>query len=82
MRVAKGYSRTGAVWTDLRLFPRPELVERLRAGDTVATGRPADLEGDYELGPEIHLKEVDGPGAILLAEGREAARDDLGLPLF
>ena len=82
LRVAKGFSRTGAVWSDLRLFDRPDLLRRLRAGEKVVTGSLADLEGDYEVGPSIRLRELDGPGAILLANGRDAARDDLGLPLF
>jgi len=81
LNVAKGYERRGFVWGDLVLFDRQALVERLKAKKRVVTGHQAELPGDFEVSATVHLTQEEGAESIL-ADGHQAGRDDLGLPLF
>jgi hypothetical protein len=81
LSAAKGYERRGFVWGDVVLLDRQALIDRLRSEKLVVTGRPADLEGDFEVIAPIRLQGADG-SVTLVAEGLRARGDDLGLPLF
>jgi hypothetical protein len=81
LNVAQGYERRGFVWGDLVLLDRRSLVERLRAKKRVVTGHQAELPGDFEVTATVHLTKDRGK-EIIVADGHQAERDDLGLPLF
>ena len=77
--IVRLYQRHGAVWSDLLLFSRNQLVEELNKGKRVAIGsRRINLGGKFETGPEIrHVH-----GHIVL-DPKSAAHDSLpGVPIF
>jgi hypothetical protein len=71
----------GQVWSDVRLFDRPTLVDMLWHDQRVETGQAQDLVGDFSNLKPVELKVVDGD-VWLLRQGLDSAGDDLGLPLF
>ena len=76
---ARGYARRGQVWTDIKLFDRASLVEGLKKGQKIVTGRNSTLAGDFEILFTLHL----GPEEQLVAgEISEHDGDDLGLPIL
>ncbi len=76
---ARGFGRRGQVWTDIKLFDRASLVEGLKMGQKIVTGRSSTLAGDFEILSPVHL----GSEGQLLAGGRsEHAGDDLELPIL
>jgi hypothetical protein len=77
--IARAYERRWKVWSDLKLYDRQTLIERLKGGDRIATGRDAQLAGDFEVLTPVRLSES---GEFLTANGAEPGRDDLALPLF
>ncbi len=79
--MVKAHEPKGVVWSDVLLFPREELVRRLRNGERVAFGRHVDLATDFELEGTIRLEERDGR-EILLAEGKSGDTDQLQVPRF
>src|SRR3989304_7689998 len=79
--LAKGYERRGAIWSDIRLFDRQALLNILRAGTRVASGRPHDVPGDFETFAPIKLRGNHGD-ANIYASGRPSWGDELGMPLF
>jgi hypothetical protein len=81
LKVARGYERRGFVWGDMVLFDRQALIERLKDKKRVATGKQAELPGDFEVSATVHLTQEAGTESIV-ADGHQAGRDDLGLPLF
>jgi hypothetical protein len=81
LNAAQGYERRGFVWGDLVLFDRQALIERLKAKKRVATGHQAELPGDFEVTAMVHLTKDEGK-EIIVADGHQTERDDLGLPLF
>ncbi len=81
LRMAQGYEPIGQVWSDIRLYTREDLIERLKAGRHVGFGGNVRLATDFEVRGKVGLHERDG-GTILLAEGRSSDTDDLGVPFF
>jgi hypothetical protein len=81
LNVAKGYERRGFVWGDLVLFDRQDLIERLKAKKRVVTGHQAELPGDFEVAATVELTK-DEDKEMIVADGHQTERDDLGLPLF
>jgi hypothetical protein len=79
--IAQGYERRGFVWGDLVLLDRQALIERLNAKKRVVTGYPGELPGDFEVTAEVRLTQEGGTESIV-ADGHQAGKDDLGLPLF
>ncbi|GMR09571.1 MAG: hypothetical protein BMS9Abin28_0390 [Anaerolineae bacterium] len=76
---ARGFARRGQVWTDIKLFDRANLVEGLKKGQNIVTGRSSTLAGDFDNLSPVHL----GSEEQLLAGGMSAhAGDDLGLPIL
>ncbi|MFQ5942714.1 MAG: hypothetical protein ACE5JF_04095 [Anaerolineales bacterium] len=76
---ARGYARRGQVWTDIMLFDRAKLVDSLRQGRIVMTGRNSTLAGDFEILSPVTL----GSDDRLLAQGsHEPNGDDLELPIL
>jgi hypothetical protein len=81
LSAAKGYERRGYVWGDVVLLDRQTLIDHLRSEKLIVTGRPAELEGDFEVIAPIRLEGAE-KSIALVAEGLQAKGDDLGLPLF
>jgi len=77
----QAYQRSGAVWGDVILLTREQLLTRLQAGARVVTGRTSDLPGDFQIEAEVHLTRSDGMERMAL-RGREADGEALGVPLF
>jgi hypothetical protein len=82
LEYARGYARQGAVWGDLRLYTREQLLQMIRAGSRVATGRVAPLEGDFIVTGRVRLTAGQGTDEVLAVDGARSDRDKLGLPLF
>lgn len=81
LELARGYERRGHVWSDVVLFTREELMERLRRGARVAVGRMKDVPGDFEVLARVGLRRADG-SELLAAEAEPALGDQLPAPLF
>ncbi len=81
VRVARGYIRRGAVWGDLKLLPRKDLVERLKSGERIVVGEFAEIPGSFHTVAKVRLTEGSG-GERLVADGVDGKGDELGLPLF
>ena len=81
LALAQGYERLGQVWTDLMLFDRASLIERLRAGKHVAVGRAAAVPGDFEVQDAVVLAGANGR-AVTRAARADSTKDDLRVPVF
>lgn len=81
LMLARGYERHGVVWSDLKLFGRDELLERLRRGARVAVGETAKLPGDFATRGRVRVH-GQGPAARLGLNGAGDGAEDLDLPLF
>ncbi|MEW6566825.1 MAG: hypothetical protein AB1449_01390 [Chloroflexota bacterium] len=81
LQLARGYERRGHVWSDLVLFSREELIERLRRGARIVVGRPRDLPGDFEVVAQVRLLRNSGT-EVLGAQGERGSGDSLPAPLF
>jgi hypothetical protein len=81
LALARGYERHGAVWSDLKLYERKDLIELLKAKRRVSTGRRKQLPGDFEALATVRLAHLNGKQVVIAGETK-AARDDLGLPVF
>ena len=79
--LAQGFTRSGSVWGDIRLFERGELIARVEKGERVVTGAPSYLPGDFDVFEEVEVAEFDG-SAYLVAVPDAQRGDRLGLPLF
>jgi len=79
--MAQGYQPFGQVWSDIQLYRRDELVERLQSGQRLATGRATGLATDFEPLDQLRLVKADG-GPWLRANGGQAPGDDLGVARF
>ncbi|MGH2621545.1 MAG: hypothetical protein ACRDHG_13410 [Anaerolineales bacterium] len=82
LEYARGYSRQGTVWSDLRLFTREQVLQLIEAGSRVATGRVAPLEGDFVVTGRVKLVADQASGALLAVDRVRSDQDNLGLPLF
>ena len=82
LQLVQGYTRRGDVWSDRQLFSRSTLIQRLRDGNRLATGRAAELQGDFEILAHVQLDETDADSPILVADNLEGNGDKLALPLF
>ncbi len=75
----QAYERRGRVWGDKQILDRSALLDRLRARRRVQVGAARDIPGDFDLGPSLQLSGRNGATAIVAA-GKPADRDDLGVP--
>jgi len=82
LEYARGYARQGRVWSDLRLFEREQLLQMIRSGSRVATGRAAPLEGDLIVTGRVQLTAGQGTEEVLTVDGARSERDNLELSLF
>jgi hypothetical protein len=81
--IVRGYERRGPTFSDLLLFDRKTLVERLKAGKLrFVTGQRKELlASTFDIDKPVQLLETDGKQVIsTLAQGDH---DELeGVPLF
>ncbi|HSB89959.1 MAG TPA: hypothetical protein VLD63_08050 [Anaerolineales bacterium] len=81
LSLAQGYERRGEVWSDLRLFDRATLIEKLGAQRRVAVGTPTAVPGDFQELAPVRLQRRNG--TVTLGSGALANdRDHLAAPLF
>ncbi len=81
VELARGYERRGSVWSDVLLFTREELLDRLRRGARVAVGRMRALPGDFDIVARVHLRQVDGTD-YLASDSASGPGDQVAAPLF
>jgi hypothetical protein len=79
--IARGYERRGDVWSDLVILDRDSIVNRLKRGRKVFTGRTRDLPGDFELLSPVSLTRS-GETLRLGSEKGENGVEALELPGF
>ncbi|HEX9798108.1 MAG TPA: hypothetical protein VGA52_14085 [Anaerolineales bacterium] len=81
--MAQGYEPFGQVWSDIRLYTRDDLIERLQSGQRLGIAETAELATDFERIDRLETVEAEG-GPWLRAGGAGAngARDDLGVARF
>ena len=73
------YERRGTVWSDRLLLDRRELIERLKLGKHLVTGRRKLYRGcTFETGNLVHLNMEN-----IVTKDRYTGRDNLtGIPIF
>jgi hypothetical protein len=81
LSLAQGYERRGQVWSDLRLFDRATLIEKLRARRRVAVATPTAVPGDFQELAPVRLQRRNGT-VTLGSEPLANDRDHLAAPLF
>jgi len=83
LTVVRCYRRRGAIWGDLELLTREDLLKAMKAGRRFYVGRrQINIPGSFELGPAVELREVGGGTAIRTA-GTSGERDYLeNAPVF
>ena len=81
VKVAKGYVLRGAIWGDLKLLPRKDIVERLKSGERVVVGEHAEIPGSFHTVAKVRLAEGNGDEK-LVADGVDGLGDELGVPLY
>ncbi|TFH35710.1 MAG: hypothetical protein E4G99_06645 [Anaerolineales bacterium] len=77
----QAFVRRGPIWGDLRLLDRNDLIRRLEERQTVVTGRPAEIPGEFVVFNHVRLGR-DNDTLALLAGEKQSTGDSLGLPLF
>jgi hypothetical protein len=80
-QLLRGYARRGVVWGDWQLFQRKQILDEIAGGRKIYTGRPAELEGDFELIAPVSVVQLNG-SSVLRAEGVDGPGDALDLPIF
>ena len=79
--LAKGFEPVGHVWSDILLFERAALIERLQSGDRVFTGEKEHRVADFD--PKVQVKLIDTEnGEWIVADGGQPDRDELNVPIF
>lgn len=80
--VVRGYERRGPTYTDRILLDRKALLERLKEGKLVMTGRRREfLASTFEIGQPVKLVELDGKQVVTTLA--QAEHDELeGVPVF
>jgi hypothetical protein len=79
---AQAYERRGAVWTDLVLLDRDELLARLRSRRRVYSGAvEPGIPGNFSVRGRLRLQEANGR-AVLALETSPTGNDELGVPIF
>lgn len=90
---ARGYERRGQVWMDIKLYDRASLVEALKQGQILATGRSSDPVGDFEILFPVYLSPDErllagengmhaGENGMHAGENGMQNGDNLGLPIL
>ncbi len=65
----RGYERRGEAFSDVIILPRAELIERLKKGKKVFTGKRLPQMGSaFQLLKAVQLKQVNGNLVIVTAD--------------
>jgi hypothetical protein len=81
VELVQAHRRMGEVWGDRQLITRQQVIEALRAGQRVYTGRLLEALADYELHAPLRLEQRDG-ASYLVVQGQSGEGDLLGVPVF
>jgi hypothetical protein len=79
--LAKGFEPVGQVWSDILLFDRAALIERLQSGERVLTGEKEAMVADFDPKVQVKLTETES-GNLIVTDGSQSNRDDLKVPIF
>lgn len=79
----RGYERRGEAFSDVVILTREELIERIKRGKNVFSGKRLPQMGStFQLFKAVQLKQVNG-NIILLTENTTASSDSLeGVPII
>ncbi len=75
----RGYARRGQVWSDIELIDRGDLVDAVKRGQIVMTGKSLPLAGDFEVYSPVRLGSED---QLIAGENAGSEGDNLGLPIL
>jgi hypothetical protein len=65
------YERMGAVYSDRLIWKREILVDKLKRGANILTGKRIYLMGNsFEVGDSVRLVEKDGKSVVVLGEAQ------------
>ncbi len=79
---AQAYERHGAVWTDLILVDRQDLLDRLGSRRRVYAGAVTPgIPGDFSVRGRLRLQGSNGRAVLALGTA-PVGRDELGVPIF
>jgi hypothetical protein len=81
LEFAKGYERRGYVWSDVRVFDRETLLQKVKSGARIVTGDPVKIPGNFDLNQVVRVEGQAGD-ECLIADGSGSGKDDLGLPVL
>jgi hypothetical protein len=81
LMIAQACERRGPVWGDVKLLQRDAIIARIKEGKRVVTGRPTDLQGDFEVFAPVQVSEQEGEEKLFTGTPSTKS-EDLGIPLF
>ena len=79
----RAYERRGATWSDWKLIPRADLIERLKSGQRFVVGdRIEYMAGTFKTDKPVQLVEANGGDRIVVSDKSAESGDPLeGVPL-
>ena len=73
----RAFERRGPTWSDRRMIPRAELIERIRNGERTVTGERIQYEaGTFKTWEKVHVEEREGI-EVLVAGPPNGSKDAL-----
>ena len=80
--LVRAYERRGATFSDRLLWTRAELIERLKAGKKIATGRRTIFMASTFSDLSVVRLERSRSGEVILTGKESSDHDRLAAPLF
>jgi hypothetical protein len=81
LNIAQVYERRGPIWGDVVLLDRSQIVELIREGYRIVTGKPGKVQGDFDVFGSLNLHASNGFESLVVGEAA-SSQDDLQIPLF
>jgi len=81
LKIAQACERRGPVWGDVKLLQRDTIIAKIKEGKKVVTGRPTDLQGDFEVFAPVQVSGQNGEERLFTGTS-STKNEDLGIPLF
>ena len=81
LSISQGYERRGPIWGDVQLLTRESLIDKIDQGKRVVIGRPAELQGDFEVFGPVNVHKQNGD-VTLYSGDTPSSTDKLDIPLF
>jgi hypothetical protein len=79
--IAQVYERRGPIWGDVILLNRSQIIEILREGHRIVTGKLGEVQGDFDVFGSLNLLANNGSESLVVGEA-VSSRDELQVPLF